>query len=207
MPMTDSDLVRLKHELDRLHFGGALQSVAIQFTKLPEGHFGSYFPRTGVVISNALADSPIELRRTVIHELIHAFLDHVNDPSVQRRNESHGAAFAAQVRRIASSGEDVDAELEYATCGDASDDALRRAAECFRERSERRSNPTGKFDRGGRWHPDSTEWQECCAAVRAPTRNWPYSLLSHCRTISHVSRLCGVDTVALRRYLASRKFE
>ncbi|MFC4253178.1 SprT-like domain-containing protein [Sinimarinibacterium flocculans] len=203
MPITESDLATLKDEIDRRHFGGALKDVTIRFAMLPVGHFGSYAPRVGVEISSALADAPKELRKTVVHELIHAFLARVKDPSTQRRNDPHGAAFAAQVRRIRSAGEDLRGELAYATCSNSSGAALRRAAACFLERSERRSNPSGRFDHGGRWYPDAAELQECCAAVRAPTRNWPFSLMSHCRTIAHVSRLHGVDTVALRRYLAS----
>lgn len=53
--------------------------------------------------------------------------------------------------------------------------------------------PHGKRDSQGRWYPAEDERLMCCNAVRGPSREWPYSLLTHCSTMSHVARLYQVE--------------
>jgi len=79
------------------------------------------------------------------------------------------------------------------------DDKLDEALIEYLQRQDRVSHPQGEFDNGGRWYPSDEERQECCYSIRSPSRNWPYSLLLHCRTLRHVARLYGVDEEELRR--------
>lgn len=73
------------------------------------------------------------------------------------------------------------------------------AAREFVARRDRRTNPDGTFDSGGRWYPSDAEWQACCAYVRSPSRAWPYSYMTHCRTAAHVASLFGVDVSEVRK--------
>ena len=56
----------------------------------------------------------------------------------------------------------------------------------FESRKNRISNPAGNFDKGGRWYPSEQERASCCSSVRAPSRTFPYSCLTHCRTLKHI---------------------
>lgn len=78
---------------------------------------------------------------------------------------------------------------------------LKKAVQLYSDRQSRRSHPDGKFDKAGRWYPDLNERQECCRLIRQPTRAYPYSLMLHCRTALHVSKLCGVSLKALKQAL------
>jgi len=66
-------------------------------------------------------------------------------------------------------------------------------------RRERATHPDGSFDSGGRWYPSEDEKQSCCSGIRRPSRAWPYSLMTHCRSITHVAALYGVDAREVRR--------
>ena len=76
---------------------------------------------------------------------------------------------------------------------------IQTAAELYRDRQDRASHPAGKMDKKGRWYPADSEWQTCCGAVRSPSRAFPWSYMTHCRTTTHIARLCGVDEKELRR--------
>jgi len=73
------------------------------------------------------------------------------------------------------------------------------AAYEYIRRQKREVHPAGKFDRGGRWYPTDDEEQKCCASIRQPSRAWPYTLMSHCRSMAHVAALYGVDAREVRR--------
>ena len=77
-------------------------------------------------------------------------------------------------------------------------DILQQAYEEYTARQDRVKHPDGKFDNGGRWYPSDEEKQTCCHKVRSPSRRWPYSLMSHCRTLRHVAKLHGVTEGELR---------
>jgi len=76
---------------------------------------------------------------------------------------------------------------------------LETAARVYISRRDSVSHPAGKFDNAGRWYPADAERCECCNAVRSPSRAFPYSYMTHCRTIAHVANLYGVDVKDLRR--------
>lgn len=76
---------------------------------------------------------------------------------------------------------------------------LRQASKAFNDRQKRYSNPSGSFDKAGRWEPDEDERCDCCDDVQEPTRERPYSLMTHCRTIDHVAHLYDVDKSDLQQ--------
>lgn len=59
----------------------------------------------------------------------------------------------------------------------------------FTARKRRAVHPSGEFDGAGRWYPSDNERCACCADVRRPSRAYPYSYLTHCRTRKHVQHL------------------
>jgi hypothetical protein len=81
--------------------------------------------------------------------------------------------------------------------------ALEAAYRTWRERQDRTAHPAGRKDRSGRWYPADDEYRPCCAQVRSPSRAYPWSLMTHCRSIPHVAALCGVPAAALRAYAQS----
>lgn len=80
---------------------------------------------------------------------------------------------------------------------------LDRAYKLYRERQARMVHPDGKFDQQKRWYPADAETQDCCRAIRSPSRAYPYSYLVHCRTAEHVARLCEVEPAALKARIAA----
>ena len=73
---------------------------------------------------------------------------------------------------------------------------LRRAAQRYLDLQDRRTHPTGDTDTGGRWHP--AQPLPCCGAIRTPSRAWPWSLMTHCRTLTHVAQESGYPLPTLR---------
>jgi len=64
-------------------------------------------------------------------------------------------------------------------------------------------NPSGTFDRAGRWYPIAAN-SDLVDHLRAPSRAWPYSLMAGCRTRKFVAAIAarsGVETVAGLRAL------
>ena len=74
-----------------------------------------------------------------------------------------------------------------------------RAAVQYLRLQDREENPSGTFDDGGRWYPDAGEAQQCCQGIRQPSRSYPYSLMTHCRSVEHVALREGVDRTAMQR--------
>ena len=72
------------------------------------------------------------------------------------------------------------------------------AASRYADLRDRRANPAGTFDRAGRFSLDNAERSECCAAIRTPSRAYPYSEMQHARTLRHVCSVAGVDPRAVR---------
>lgn len=77
--------------------------------------------------------------------------------------------------------------------------SVEQALSVYLSRQSRTAHPAGKFDRAGRWYPAETEQCNCCRGIRTPSRAWPYSLMTHCRSAEHVANLCGVDAKSLRK--------
>lgn len=79
-----------------------------------------------------------------------------------------------------------------------------QAARCFLRRQDRTEHPEGKLD-GPRWNPIGNERQACCSHVREPSRAWPWSLMTHCRTLKHICIRYGVDEKEVRKVLKTVK--
>ena len=71
----------------------------------------------------------------------------------------------------------------------ASTETKEKAMEIFHRRKARLEHHEGTFDKAGRWYPSDDEEQDCCRSIRRPSRAWPYSLMTHCRTLQHVINL------------------
>lgn len=80
-----------------------------------------------------------------------------------------------------------------ATIKDPATEAEIAAATEYVALRDRAVNPVGKFDSAGRWYPTAA----CACAVRAPSRAYPYSYLTHARTAQHVAEVRGVDRARL----------
>jgi len=64
---------------------------------------------------------------------------------------------------------------------------------------DRKSHPDGTFDSGGRFY--LTEKHECCRGIRTPSRAFPYSEMTHGRTLKHVAMCHGVNESECRKVL------
>lgn len=76
---------------------------------------------------------------------------------------------------------------------------MRQAVDTYLARQDRTAHPDGKTDNGGRWYPSDEERCTCCDSVRGPSRAYPWSYMTHCRTITHIANLFGVEESALRK--------
>ena len=76
---------------------------------------------------------------------------------------------------------------------------LDKAAREYLARQARESHPKGEFDNAQRFYPSQQERQDGCDYIRRPSRTWPFSLMTHCRSIEHVANLYNVDVTELRR--------
>lgn len=81
------------------------------------------------------------------------------------------------------------------------------AAEEYIARRKRMKHPEGKFDNAHRFWPDDDEWCECCDEVRSPSRAFPNSLNSHCRSMNHIANLFNVDLKSLRVVIKFKNVE
>ena len=50
-------------------------------------------------------------------------------------------------------------------------------------------HPEGEFDKQGRWFPSDDENCGVRSEIRTPSRSYPYSYMTACRTKKHVRRL------------------
>lgn len=78
------------------------------------------------------------------------------------------------------------------------------AAKEYQNRQERKTHPQGTFDKAGRWYPDEEEHCNCCNAIRSPSRAYPYSYMTHCRTKQHVANLYGVSVAEINAVLKAK---
>lgn len=85
-------------------------------------------------------------------------------------------------------------------------DRVEQAAMTYLARTARTAHPGGFFDKAQRWMPSDIERQPCCATIRNPSRNHPFSLMTHCRSVQHVANFMGVDPVELRRIARQQRF-
>jgi hypothetical protein len=66
-------------------------------------------------------------------------------------------------------------------------------------------DPSGYFDKAGRWYADENEELSCCKR-HYPSRRRPYRMTMHCRTLGHVTDLLGVDYAAADKLLRTSEW-
>lgn len=69
----------------------------------------------------------------------------------------------------------------------------------YLKRQARTNHPDGKADSAGRFYPSNVERCDCCERIRQPSRSWPHSLRTHCRTAAHVANKYNVDVKEMRK--------
>lgn len=82
---------------------------------------------------------------------------------------------------------------------------LDMAVKCYIDRKARTAHPEGSFDSAGRWCPSKKEECIFCGLIRPPSRGFPYSVLTHCRTIEHIAQLFDVGGSELRKAVNAHK--
>ena len=82
---------------------------------------------------------------------------------------------------------------------------LDEACACYRNRKLRKEHPAGDTDRKSRWYPTQSEHQDCCSFIRRPSTRYPWSLMLHCRTVTHIANLYGVTEAELHQALKPPK--
>ena len=60
--------------------------------------------------------------------------------------------------------------------------------ECYQQLKNRNINPAGTFDSKGRWFSNNADLLN----VREPSKAWPYSQMSACRTLKYVKKVASV---------------
>ena len=58
-------------------------------------------------------------------------------------------------------------------------------------RRDRRIHPVGTFDNAGRWYPSDAEDCGVSNSHRSPSRSYPYSYMTACRSRRHVAALAA----------------
>lgn len=79
-------------------------------------------------------------------------------------------------------------EVEEAIDEAADPDIKKIAAELYALSKARQIHPKGHFDSGKRWYPNET-LKAVMGSIRAPSRRWPFSYLTHARTKAFITRL------------------
>jgi hypothetical protein len=63
-------------------------------------------------------------------------------------------------------------------------------AAVYTARKDRKSHPEGRTDNAGRWYPSERENADGDgSSTRSPSRAWPWSYMSRCRTRQHCAVL------------------
>lgn len=63
-------------------------------------------------------------------------------------------------------------------------------------------HPSGHKDSGGRWYPE-TEY-DCCKSIRSPSRAFPWSYYTHCKSAIHIANEYGVSVEELKENLKKK---
>jgi hypothetical protein len=67
--------------------------------------------------------------------------------------------------------------------------------------------PKGYFDSACRWYPFEDEKCPLCDTIRLPSRAFPYSLRTHCRTYKHVAAKHGITVKELKQAIEEYQFD
>lgn len=204
----DRRLAQLRDELDQKFFESCLEHVAVAFAPLsrttqaiymPEDVFGFEFIR----IRSSLWRDELELRSAMIHVMIHAYHTVIGHPCMQYRNSSHGAAFKAQLIRIGAEEPHLLTHVDKAVCSSVEPEDLENALTELKRFRGNKNAGCGRWNRLGQWIPHVSERFDCCDRVEF--QHGLDAMWKHCRSLTHVSRLYGVDPIELRRLRNPKK--
>lgn len=84
---------------------------------------------------------------------------------------------------------------------------IKAAIKLYNERQSRDVDPDGTFDKSGRWYPSDSERCLCCRYISSPTRSYPYSYMTHCRSSEHVANVCGLTNDDKHVFLTAIKHQ
>ena len=76
---------------------------------------------------------------------------------------------------------------------------LAAAVYFWKNLQERQVHPDGSFDKSGRFYPSEEERESCCDSIRSPSRSFPYSYMTHCRSMGHVAQKFGIALGDMRK--------
>jgi hypothetical protein len=63
-------------------------------------------------------------------------------------------------------------------------------------------HPSGHKDKGGRWYPETK--YDCCKSIRSPSRSFPWTYYSHCKSAIHIAHEYGVRVEDLKENLKKK---
>lgn len=63
-------------------------------------------------------------------------------------------------------------------------------------------HPSGHKDKGGRWYPETK--YACCSSIRSPSRSFPWTYYSHCKSAIHIANEYGVRVEDLKENLKKK---
>ena len=95
-------------------------------------------------------------------------------------------------------------EIPVFTLKDDPGDQHIKAAIEFLYRKWRYSHPKGHTDKAGRWYPAADESQKCCRHIRGPSRTYPWSYMTHCRSMIHIANLYNTNPSDVRKLLSKK---
>lgn len=64
-------------------------------------------------------------------------------------------------------------------------------AKAYSDMKDRLTHPKGIFDSANRFY--IAEKHPCCAGIRSPSRNYPYSQMTHARSLEHIAHDFSVE--------------
>ena len=82
-------------------------------------------------------------------------------------------------------------------------DPITVAVITYLKRQARVSYPKG-FVKHTKWYPQEVEERPCCLNIRQPSHSYPWSLMTHCRSLKHVCNLLEVDEKEVRLRLTKK---
>jgi len=82
------------------------------------------------------------------------------------------------------------------------DNTVIKAVDEYLSRKSRETHPDGYFEHNRYWYPGEKEACEDCRTIRKPSYKYPYSLMTHCRSMQHIANKYKLDASVMRKVSA-----